>query len=244
MASEFLSRNGSNRRVNQKQLDMLVREIESGNWRLTHQGVAFYDDGQLADGQHRLCAIMKSGVTLKMPVFTGIKKDDETILAIDCGKGRTVADSTSISGVKLSAGDVSIAKGIEFGYGYRAFKRLTHIESRDLCEKHSEKLSNIRYLFPKSKPFITFAPIKVAAANAVSDGVAIELAKKFCDALVTGEYTESIFVNAVRLRAKLIGNNYNAGVDRLTAYNMMYNTIIRTARGEEVKRILECKLLK
>lgn len=244
MASEFLSNNQSNRKINKKQLDMLIRTINDGKWRLTHQGVAFYDDGELADGQHRLHAIMRSGVPLTMPLFTGIAKDSETILAIDCGKGRTVTDSASISGIKLSSSVLSVAKGLEFGYKDRAFEKLTHAESYDLCKKHNKQIENIKYVFPKSKPYITLAPVKVAAANAINDGVNIDLVKKFCNALCTGEYDEHIFVNAVRLRSKLVSKNYNGGGDRELAYNMMYNTLIKTKEGVEVKRILESKLVK
>lgn len=243
MASEFLSKNQSNRKINKKQLDMLIRTIENDEWRLTHQGVAFYEDGELADGQHRLHAIMRTGVSLTMPVFTGIVKDNETILAIDCGKGRSVSDSASISGIKLSPSLLSVAKGLEFGYKDRTFEKLTHAESCALCKKFSKELDNIKHIFPKSKSFITIAPVKVAAANAINDGASIELVKKFCDALCTGEYEDRIFVNAIRLRSKLVSKNYNGGGDREFAYNMMYNTLMKTKDGVEVKRILESKLV-
>jgi hypothetical protein len=244
MASEFLANNNSNRKINQKQLDMIIRTILAGKWKLTHQGVAFYSDGELADGQHRLQAIMRTGVSLTMPVFQGIERDEDTVLAIDCGKGRTVTDGASISGIKIKASDVSIAKGLEFGYGDGSFKKLTHLESKDLCEKYSDDLSNISKAFPKQRSFITLAPVKVAAANAIKDGVPIDTVKKFCFALVSGEYNEPIFVNAVRLRSKLISKNYNGGGDRLTAYNMTYNTLIKTSDNIVVKRIVESKILK
>ncbi len=44
-------------------------------------------------------------------------------------------------------------------------------------------------------------------------------------------------INAVRLKNKLMTANYNGGSDRLTAYNMAYNTIISTSEGKDVKRI-------
>ncbi|MCP3701052.1 MAG: hypothetical protein GY920_21545 [Aliivibrio sp.] len=244
MAAEFLENNKSNRKINKKQLEMIVRSIEADKWRLTHQGVAFYDDGELADGQHRLQAIVKTGRTLKMPVFTGIERDIDTILAIDCGKGRTVIDSASISGINIKPSDISVVKGIEYGYASKAFKKLSHSESCDLCTKYFNELQNINTLFPKSKPFITLAPVKVAVIDSLSSGVSMEVAKKFCDALVSGEYSESIFVNAVRLRSKLISKNYNGGGDRVIAYNMTYNTLIKTQKGEQVKRIIENKLIK
>lgn len=244
MASEFLNNNKSNRKINKAQLQMIIRAIDDGKWRLTHQGIAFYTDGELADGQHRLEAIMRTGVSLTMPVFNGVERDIDTVLAIDSGKGRTVTDGALISGLKITSTDLSIAKGLEFGYTDRSFKKLTHAESCDLCKKHEQELLNVKLLFPKSKSFITIAPIKVAAAIAIKEGVDLLLAKEFCDALSTGEYKNSIFVNAVRLRSKLLSKNYNGGGDRGTAFNMMYNTLIKTSKGLEVKRIVESKMVK
>lgn len=243
MASEFLCKNKSNRKINNKQLDMIIRTILDGKWRLTHQGVAFYEDGELADGQHRLYAIVKTGVTLPMPVFQGIKKDLDTVMAIDCGKGRTVVDSAAISGLKVKPSDISIAKGLEFGYSDRSFQRMTHSESYNLCAKHSDTLVVISNLFPRNKPFVTLTPVKVAAADAIKNGVPFDVAKAFCAALITGEYSESIYVNAVRLSSKMISKNYNAGSSRQAAYNMMFNTLTKTSKGIEVKRIVESKLI-
>ena len=243
MASEFLENNKSNRKINKLQLDMLIRSINEGKWRLTHQGIAFYKDGELADGQHRLHAILRTGVSLRMPVFTGIERDTDTILAIDCGKGRSVIDSASISGLKIKPADIAVVKGIKFGYADRSFQKLSHAESCDLCTEYFTELQNLNIVFPKSKPFITLAPVKVAVVDALKDGVSLDVAKKFCKALVSGEYSESIFVNAVRLRSKLVSKNYNGGADRVLAYNMTYNTLIKTGRNEEVKRIIENRIL-
>lgn len=244
MASEFLSSNKSNRKINKKQLEMIIRTIVAGKWKLTHQGVAFYSDGELADGQHRLQAIVKTGIPLTMPVFQGIERNADTILAIDCGRGRTVTDSAAISGIKIKPTDISIAKGLKFGYADRSFQKMTHTESCDLCEEYSDDINNIKLMFPKIKAFITLAPVKVAVANAIKDGVSIDVASKFCNALVSGEYSDPLFVNAVRLRSKLITRNYNGGGDRVIAYNMTYNTLIKTGKGIEVKRLVEGRMAK
>jgi len=243
MAAEFLERNKANRKINKRQLDMLVRSINDDKWRLTHQGVAFYKDGELADGQHRLHAIAKTGVTLTMPLFTGIERDVDTILAIDCGKGRTAIDSASISGLKIKPADISLVKGIEYGYEDRAFKKLSHSEACDLCTKYFQDIKAISDLFPKNRPFITIAPVKAAVANAIKCRVSLSTAIRFCSALNSGEYDEGLFVNAVRLRSKLISKNYNGGSNRLVAYNMTYNTLMKTQKGELVKRIIESKII-
>ena len=95
-ASYWLSRNTNNRSVSSKTVELYAREMRSGRWRLTHQGVAIYDDGVLADGQHRLEAIVKSGVTVPMLITTGVPKGSAT--GIDAHRARSVSDIVKISG--------------------------------------------------------------------------------------------------------------------------------------------------
>ena len=111
-ASILLEQNNSNRKINKNQLDMLCRTIEAGHWRLTHQGVAIYEDGTLADGQHRLNAIVKTGISCEMPVFYGIKKEESSIMAIDSGKQRTVVDSSAITGLKVTGNEKALINGL------------------------------------------------------------------------------------------------------------------------------------
>ncbi len=42
--------------------------MREGHWDTTHQGIAIASDGTLVDGQHRLLAIVESGVTVRMNV--------------------------------------------------------------------------------------------------------------------------------------------------------------------------------
>jgi hypothetical protein len=237
LAASFLEENTSNRKINKKQLDMLVRSMLAGEWRLTHQGIALYEDGSIADGQHRLNAIIQSGVPCRMPIFYGIEKEKTTTMAIDCGRGRTVLDGMAISGDSVSVSDVTIARGIEFGYVSGAMKKLTHSETAGIISKHRESLNIARDILSTNKTGVSISPVKVAILNAIKSGVDINLADEFYKVLLSGEYCNSIMINAVRLKNKLMTANYNGGSDRLTAYNMAYNTIISTSEGKDVKRI-------
>jgi hypothetical protein len=70
----------------------------NGEWRATGQGYAFYqDNGDLADGAHRLAAQAYSGTTLLMPTYFGMNKADAGTL--DCGKRRTAGDAATLAGV-------------------------------------------------------------------------------------------------------------------------------------------------
>lgn len=98
LAGTFLKDNLCNRKVRMNHVNRLKTEILAGRWMITHQGIAFDEDGKLLDGQHRLMAIQAAGKPVQMLVTRGI----QTLLnghgslaamdVIDCGKTRTVGD--------------------------------------------------------------------------------------------------------------------------------------------------------
>lgn len=98
IAKDMLSRNISNRPLRKLHVDYLVREIESGRWKVNGDSVRFCHDGTLIDGQHRLHAVLKSGVPVKTLVAYGV--DKEAFATIDNGMLRTSADSLALVGQK------------------------------------------------------------------------------------------------------------------------------------------------
>jgi hypothetical protein len=237
MAFEMLSKQLGNRKINRRQVDMLVCAIKNGEWRLTHQGIAFYEDGTLADGQHRLTAISESGESVSLMVVTGVKRDLDTVLAVDCGKPRTVIDSNFISGVEVSNKAISLAKGIEYSFGGNR-KKLSHKQSFELVKKHEATIKTTFNVFGGSAKRITIVPVRSGVARAVVYGVNHEFLREFCETLMTGIYSKPIMVNAVRLRNKLLDENYNTGGLQEKAHRMTLNVILKTYNNEEVKRIV------
>lgn len=237
MAFEMLSTQSGNRKINRRQVEMLKTAIENNEWRLTHQGIAFYDDLTLADGQHRLAAISESGKSIKMMVTTGVPKDIDTVLAVDCGKSRTVIDSNFISGLEVSNKAISIAKGIEFSFSGKR-KKLTHKQSFELVKKHEATIKTTLNVFDGTAKRITIVPVRTGVARAVIYGVNHGFLKEFCDVLLTGIYSNPIMANAVRLRNKLINDNYNSGGLQEKAFRMTLDVILKTYNNQTVKKIM------
>ncbi len=99
-AKAYLKANTHNRVLRQDRIDLYTNEIRAGRWRVTHQGIAFDDEGTLIDGQHRLLAIIKADRPIKIQVTRGIPKSDGGLFAqdlIDVGGKRSVADSLHLS---------------------------------------------------------------------------------------------------------------------------------------------------
>ena len=91
-AMELLQKNATNRKIRPGHVSALAGVMQAGEFQTTHQGVALNEDGEVVDGQHRLMAIVKSGVTVTMPVAYGVNAEHYGHLMIDVGMNRSTAD--------------------------------------------------------------------------------------------------------------------------------------------------------
>ncbi|GAA2610775.1 hypothetical protein [Streptomyces tubercidicus] len=98
IAATFLSRDSVNRRLDMGQVRSLTETILRGEWKLTHQGIAFDETGALLDGQHRLHAIIEANTPVEMLVFDGVAR--EVFPVLDTGKRRSAADTLLSTGAK------------------------------------------------------------------------------------------------------------------------------------------------
>lgn len=81
----------NNRPVRAVDVNKFARDMANGNWRLTHQGIAFNTEDLLIDGQHRLRAVVQSGCTVPMLVWHNLP--NSCLSRIDTGLARTTSDS-------------------------------------------------------------------------------------------------------------------------------------------------------
>jgi hypothetical protein len=100
-AKRWLANNEANRHIRATQVNKYASDMTAGRWHLTGSPIQFAADGRLLDGQHRLCAIIKSGATVPMFVVRGLPSSAQSYM--DTGAKRTVADQLSIAGYKNSS---------------------------------------------------------------------------------------------------------------------------------------------
>jgi hypothetical protein len=96
LAAELLELNTRNRKLKPTRVDSLVRELQDGEWRFNGDAVRVSNDARLLDGQHRLEAVVQSGITAPMLLIEGIQEDAQA--TIDAGLMRTYADHLRING--------------------------------------------------------------------------------------------------------------------------------------------------
>jgi hypothetical protein len=90
IAQRWLLRNERNRKSSKSLGLRYGDQMLSGLWQLVPDCVAFYIDGTLANGQHRLEQVKKTGVAQWLGVMFGLP--EESRLSIDNGKRRTLHD--------------------------------------------------------------------------------------------------------------------------------------------------------
>lgn len=91
---------GSNRTRSPAKVAQLATQMEHGRWNPnSHQGIAFRDDGVIADGQHRLSACAASGVTITTQATYGQPADVYAV--VDQGVQRTGAHLLQFGGLNV-----------------------------------------------------------------------------------------------------------------------------------------------
>ncbi len=98
LAKEWLGYNTNNRPLNRKLVQQYADAMTRGEWVLNGDSIRFSVTGRLLDSQHRLHAVLLSGVTIQSLVVYGLP--DEVFETIDCGRRRGVADVLHINGYK------------------------------------------------------------------------------------------------------------------------------------------------
>lgn len=101
LASEWLLRNTHNRNLRQRVVLAYAADMASGNWQWNGESIKFAEDDALLDGQHRLAAIIESGVTLPMLVVRGLP--NHTQETVDGGAKRTFSDVLALRGERCNS---------------------------------------------------------------------------------------------------------------------------------------------
>ncbi len=104
---------GHNRDFSLAKANLYADAMKRGEWKLIHQGIAFYRDGRTADGQHRLAALVISGTTQKFVIFPGFA--DGNVDAIDIGKARSAGDTVQMLGFEDGGLKAAVCK-VVMGY--------------------------------------------------------------------------------------------------------------------------------
>jgi hypothetical protein len=176
-AAELLERlHPHQRRVRQYHVDILANAMLTGRFRWTADTIKLDADLRVIDGQHRLAAVVKSGVTLK-DVLVAIIEDPEAIKNIDQGIGRSLGDLLRTHGRPMVPRTISGAIIAEHFDWANWRRRLSREEQLDLIQEFEfmDELRALRSRSPRGAYIFTVGPVSAAiACMRVNHATAIE----------------------------------------------------------------------
>lgn len=109
-AQSYLTRNIGNRKINDKVVGLYTRLMRDGKWILSNYSIVFSDTNILLNGQHRLTAVIKSGVTCPFSVQRGVPEMNKKYM--DNGHLRTAANALELDGVLNAVRIASIIRSL------------------------------------------------------------------------------------------------------------------------------------
>jgi hypothetical protein len=189
-ATNWLKGNNNNRPVRARHVEFLAREMLSNNWQVNGQAIIIAEDEQVLDGQHRLLAIIESGVSIQSLVVYGITED--AFKTIDTGAVRTGSDALHMHfkeapgyAIKAAATAVSWCQRLERGMGRHV--RISNTDAIEYVKKHSSLIVHAETLqgFPRDA-----RPLSIGVGTAIYEMFARKHepeADRFMRGFYTGE---------------------------------------------------------
>ena len=239
MAASWLeTSNNSNRLLSAVHVAKYASDMMSGHWRQTHQNaIAFYENGNIADGQHRLAAIVKAGIPVNMYVAYGLSQQDGSV--IDQGRVRSLTDALRIGGLISSktyaSHRVAVAKFLRaMETGSNSAPSI--FEVAEILQKIDPQLDPILKIMGSSPRSINTAPVRSALVVACSN-MEKEKVLQITRVLVSGMPEIPLDETVVRLRNWLIQYKTTGRGERISVYLTCLRAFKAYSAGETLKHI-------
>jgi hypothetical protein len=208
LAKAWLSKNSHNRPIRPARVKQYAQDIQNGQWQVTHQGIAFYDDGSLADGQHRLKAVELANLPVQMMVTTGLKK--YAAAAIDAGKPREFADTMHIVNKEtwVTKEIVAIARVALNDFNKNGYS-LSGYDIQEYLHRYKDWLILTSSLVPTKRKRLTTSLVQIAYFCALYAGEPTAKIARFAKIILSGEIAGPHENAAIRVREMLLAGKYD-----------------------------------
>lgn len=140
VADDWLEKyNAKNRNPRQGVINRYANDQANGMWIVSHQGIAFDESKQLISGQHRLAAVVRSGVEIRSLVFLNCLAAERNV--VDQTASRNVRDVAALGHGELIGSDVvSTARAMAYGSAVRRPVQMTPQETLTFIQTHRASL--------------------------------------------------------------------------------------------------------
>lgn len=239
-AAEYLKCNKVNRLISHETINKYADDMKNGAFQCNGEAIKFNKSGDLVDGQHRLRAIIKSGVTVEILVIRGV---DDSVSIYDLARSRSPLDSLIIEGYDRELANVqNVALARLHTIIHKRSRTISTSEIRRFLNEHREALLAIAPVRKKSNTSgitIKAAPILLAMMYAVEAGENPNKIIEFADVLASGFYNKNSQTAAVVLRNDIITGKIEVGYGiaaRVAATRSIENAINDFCREKPRKK--------
>ena len=258
MAKLYIESNyGKQRNLSESHVVHLAQQMKAGQWECNGEPIIFDENDNLIDGQHRLNAIIRSGVAIETLVVDGVKQS--SFVTINSGKSRSNSDVFSIKGTANYNNIATCVNGVmnyrralkvmktitdgetkwtQIGGSLNASVRPSKVDMVKEYESHADKYQQSIHLASRSKKIMQMGPLAIVAAMGLIDGTHQDFVEPFFITLANGIFPHENHP-AYRLKSRFEQN-------RNSKLKLSSNTLLLlTAKAWNLYALeKECKVLR
>lgn len=159
VASRLLENNEGNRRIRPSVVTKYAAAMLHGNWKVTPEPIVISSTGRLMNGQHRLHAVIKAGVSISLFVVRGV--DVALFEALDRGATRSAADALGID--KKLAEVCRLAAIINKNRAIKSGNNVLDSEIKEMADVLGDEHSSLMSACRTTGKTFSSAPFRLAA---------------------------------------------------------------------------------
>lgn len=173
----LMNLNATNRPVDPSHVKRLATAIREGRFEVTGQTIAIDEDGRLADGQHRLHAIVAADMAVWLNVARGVPRD--AFKYTDNGRPRSLRDTA-----RIPAAQAAVVKKLT-ALAFAASEIERHHELTVLAT-FTDKIAQVLAISPESSRNFPAPVIRAAAVVQLQAGMPADHIAQVYKMLATG----------------------------------------------------------
>jgi hypothetical protein len=108
LANDLLRLNTQNRPVKSVVLNRYISDMKAGKFVFSGDAIKISKEGVLLDGQHRLLAVVSSGISIQTHIQSGL--DPAVFTVLDTGSPRTISDIMALKNYKYYSSVAPVAR--------------------------------------------------------------------------------------------------------------------------------------
>ena len=212
IAERYLNDNKGNRSLRSGVVERYASDMKLGRWTDCPVPISFYDSGEIADGQHRLYAVIESGCTVPFFVLEGLPQ--AAGLNIDTGVGRSLVDNGRISGIDPNLSNTLVALAVFYSRGERVVSGLSNSARLEIVAKYRVPCEWAVHNGPTGRGFRN-SVVLCAMARAYHHGESPERIQHFAKVLQSGFADGAQDSAAIAMRNYMIARQLRFGNSEL-----------------------------